>query len=59
MTEQLIDEAYRATHRACPMCLNLVVTTLLACTYIPDVNRARCEQCGWVGTVEDLVQERL
>jgi predicted RNA-binding Zn-ribbon protein involved in translation (DUF1610 family) len=53
--EEYITPEYRAQHAACPACgSGAVCRILISWDFVPDERRARCDECKWVGVVDDL-----
>lgn len=58
-TRERIWAEYGFRHANCPQCRNgLVSRSRVGYSYPPDLNVAWC-QCGWRGTVNDLIQAVL
>ena len=63
-TGDIYDEYYKK-HKCCPSC----GSKMLRCTMLgmpsfqpnsyKDINNALCENCGWSGKVDDLIEEKL
>lgn len=63
-TSDIYDEYYKK-HKCCPFCgsKRLRCTMLGMPSFSPnsykDTNNALCENCGWSGKIDDLVEEKL